>query len=153
MASSPIERSDITSERENLMTKHYNQPKSDESDRNSATKKTKLYKQQQNFEASTFYCCHCKKVHEMTLPKMNEHFEEHENDILLISDYEKRDTSNLIDIYEKTFTEQDYTTGFTRDPFEGEDLQDIVDLIRVGGSLKEKAKVIINLKVWFASLN
>jgi hypothetical protein len=147
MTSMPIERSDTTSETDNLMIRHYNQPGSDESDSEGARNKQKKSKQKQKNNACTFYCCHCKKVYEMTTPKMNEHFEEHENEVLLLSDYEKVASSTILDIYTKTFED------FIMNPFHGEDLQDVIDIIRVGGLIKEQAKVIISLKIYFSSIS
>jgi hypothetical protein len=43
----PIERSDTTSETDNLMIRHYNQPGSDESDSEGARNKQKKSKQKQ----------------------------------------------------------------------------------------------------------
>ena len=146
MASLPIERSDI--DKNALLMQHYNQPEYDSVDDTNQQKHETL-KQPKDHPMVTFYCDFHKQVFKLAFKNVNTHFKAHEEEILLLSDYEKVASSRLMDVYEKTFDDD----ALVMDPFEQENLRDIVDLVRVGGSLIQKGKVIISFKVLFESID
>ena len=143
MASSPIERSDSITGKSTLLMQHYNQQEPEQESEQEP---------EQELEPEpvvTFYCDFHKKVFKLTSQSINQHFKAHEEEILLLSDYEKVGSSRLINVYEKSFDDD----ASVMDPFEQENLRDIVDLVRVGGSMKERAKIIISFKVLFESID
>ena len=146
MASLPIERSNI--DKNALLVQHYNQPEYDSVD-DANQQKHETLKKPKDHPMVTFYCDFHKKVFKLAFENMNKHFKAHEEEILLLSDYEKVASSRLMDVYEKTFDDD----ALVMDPFEQENLHDIVDLVRVGGSLMQKGRVIISFKVLFESID
>ena len=142
MASSHIERS--VTDKSTLLMQHYNQPE-DQPDQ----PEDQPEDQPKDNPIVTFYCDFHKKAFKLTSQNVNQHFEAHEEEILLLSDYEKVGGSRLMDVYEKSFDDD----ALVMDPFEQENLRDIVDLVRVGGSLKKQAKIIISFKVLFESID
>ena len=150
MASSPIERSDPVTDKDTLLMQHYNQPEDDSvNDFDANQQKREKFNQPKDNPMVTFYCDFHKKVFKLTSQNVNQHFETHEEETLLLSDYDKVEGSRLMDVYEKSFDDD----ALVMDPFEQENLRDIVDLVRVGGSLKEQAKVIISFKIMFESID
>ena len=139
------ERSDSTINN-TLLSQHYNQPISD-SDLDANQNRNEDSKQPSNQSVVTFYCDFHKKVFKLASQNVYKHFKTHLDDTILLSDYRIVESSRLVDIYEKTFEDDD----LVMDPFEGQELTDLVDLVRVGGSLKQRAKVIISFNVVFES--
>ena len=144
MASSPIERSDSITGKSTLLMQHYNQQEPEQESEQEPEQESEQ-EPEQELEPEpvvTFYCDFHKKVFKLTSQSINQHFKAHEEEILLLSDYEKVGSSRLINVYEKSFDDD----ASVMDPFEQENLRDIVDLVRVGGSMKERAKIIISFK-------
>ena len=146
MSSVPIERSDNITDN-SIILQHYNQPESDSTkDLDANQHKPKEPKKPKNQLPVTFYCDFHKRVFKLASQDIYNHFKIHEEEVLLLSDYKKVQNTRLVDLYEKTFDED-----LVMDPFEGSDLTDIVDLVRVGGCMKQKAMVKISFKIYFES--
>ena len=151
MSNLPIERTESNVEN-SLLLRHYNQPNtdntSDESDESDKVKKNEESKQARNNVLDPFYCNLHKKIFRFSSQQINNHFREHEREILLLSFYEKKRNSTLVDIYETQFDD-----ALCRDPFKQPHFQDILDIIQVGSGIKKKVIVRISLKVWFRAHN
>ena len=146
MSSVPIERFDNNTDN-NIILQHYNQPESDSNEDLDANQhKPEEPKKPKNQLPITFYCDFHKRTFKLSPQDIYNHFKIHEEEVLLLSDYEKIQNTRLVDIYEKTFHED-----LVMDPFEGSDLTDIVDLVRVGGCMKQKAMVKISFKIYYES--
>ena len=148
MSSQPIERSENTTDN-SIILKHYNQPSESIDTKNPDDSDATKHKHKKTNDQSsiTFYCDFHKKVFKLSPTDIYNHYKIHEEEIILLSDYEKVLNTELMDLYEKNFQFE------VMDPFEGSDLTDIVDLVKVGGCIKQKAMVKISLKIWFESLH
>ena len=137
MSNLPIERTESNVEN-SLLLRHYNQPNtdntSDEFDESDKVKKNEESKQARNNVLDPFYCNLHKKIFRFSSQQINNHFREHEREILLLSFYEKKRNSTLVDIYETQFE----FDALCRDPFKQPHFQDILDIIQVGSGIKKK---------------
>ena len=111
MASSPIERS--VTDKNTLLMQHYNQPE-EQPDQAEDQAEDQPEDQPEDNPIVTFYCDFHKKVFKLTSQNVSQHFEAHEEEILLLSDYEKVESSRLMDVYENTFDDD----ALVMDPFE-----------------------------------
>ena len=103
MSSVPIERFDNITDN-SIILQHYNQPESDSTEDLDANQhKTKEPKKPKNQLPITFYCDFHKRVFKLAPQAIYNHFKIHEEEVLLLSDYEKVQNTRLVDLYEKNF--------------------------------------------------
>ena len=122
MSSQPIERSENTTDN-SIILKHYNQPSESIDTKNPDDSDATKHKHKKTNDQSsiTFYCDFHKKVFKLSPTDMYNHYKIHEEEIILLSDYEKVLNTELMDLYEKNFQFE------VMDPFEGSDLTETID--------------------------
>ena len=104
-----------------------------------------LLKHEKTHTYHNFYCWFCGLNFQMSQPNMETHFKQHENPILQNSGYIKSLEHTVVDKYEKDFEENDWSVN----PFIDQDLNDIVDIVRVCLPSKIIITLRISMKIWF----
>lgn len=104
-----------------------------------------LLKHEKTHTYHNFYCWFCGSNFRMSQSNMENHFKQHEKQILENSGYIKSFENTVVDQYEKDFEENDWSVN----PFIEQDLDDIVDIVRVCLPSKIIITLRISMKIWF----
>ena len=91
-----------------------------------------------------FACWVCKRNFNMSHDNMISHFKLHEKDILLRTGYTKLIDNQLYSVIEKKF-EDDWPVSV----FQGDNLNDLTDVVKVNTFLKNRMIIQIRCKLWY----
>lgn len=159
-----IERDDVNG---SLLGDHFKQPENSSSSGNNVTKTNdigvlydcphcdKVFDDKRNLEAHILkhqqivYCCICNRNQLMQIKDFHIHLTNHENDILNTSGISRVTSSNILDVFEKRYEED----SWVQNPFDDQELTDILKLLKISTAKKNFAIVYIKVKAWFINLS
>ena len=108
-----------------------------------------LFDRHYNSHTQILYCWICNRNARLTIKEFNDHLLHHENEILNTNGYLKAVSSLNFERYEKRFDDDSWVWN----PFEGTDLNDILNILKISIAIKKHALIFIKVKAWFVTLN
>ena len=94
----------------------------------------------------SFFCWLCHRNLKMTYKSKKDHFIIHENHASRDTGYVKIQGNSLFNIYKRSFYDEDY---WPYNPFADENLDDLIKMIRINASIKDRIIVKLICKMWF----